>query len=91
VGDGASNCSFADKSPRSGVVAGLLTLIHGRPGPTPISVELGWEKSMDKDRVRGAVKRVKGSVKEAIGKVTGETKTPKERQTAVPLPASHQG
>jgi len=25
---------------------------------------------MDKDRVRGAAKRVKGAVKEAIGKVT---------------------
>jgi uncharacterized protein YjbJ (UPF0337 family) len=33
---------------------------------------------MDKDRVRGAAKRVKGSVKEAIGKVTGDTKTQAE-------------
>jgi uncharacterized protein YjbJ (UPF0337 family) len=33
---------------------------------------------MDKDRVRGAAKRVKGSVEEAIGKVTGDTKTQRE-------------
>jgi uncharacterized protein YjbJ (UPF0337 family) len=26
---------------------------------------------MDKDRIKGAAKQVKGSVKEAIGKVTG--------------------
>lgn len=30
---------------------------------------------MDKDRVEGAAKQVKGSVKEAVGKVTGDTKT----------------
>jgi uncharacterized protein YjbJ (UPF0337 family) len=30
---------------------------------------------MDKDRVEGASKQVKGSVKEALGKVTGDTKT----------------
>ena len=33
---------------------------------------------MDKDRVEGAAKQVKGSVKEAIGKVTGDTKTQAE-------------
>jgi uncharacterized protein YjbJ (UPF0337 family) len=33
---------------------------------------------MDKDRVGGAAKKVKGSVKEAIGKVTGDTKTQAE-------------
>jgi uncharacterized protein YjbJ (UPF0337 family) len=33
------------------------------------------EKAMDKDRVQGGAKQVKGSVKEAIGKVTGDTKT----------------
>lgn len=33
---------------------------------------------MDKDRVAGAAKQVKGSVKEAIGKVTGDTKTQAE-------------
>lgn len=33
---------------------------------------------MDKDRVEGAAKQVKGSVKEAIGKVTGDAKTQAE-------------
>ena len=33
---------------------------------------------MDKDRVEGTAKQVKGSVKEAIGKVTGDTKTQAE-------------
>ena len=30
---------------------------------------------MDKDRVAGSAKKAKGSVKEAIGKVTGDRKT----------------
>ena len=30
---------------------------------------------MDKDRVAGSAKKAKGSVKEAIGKVTGDGKT----------------
>lgn len=29
---------------------------------------------MDTDRIKGAAEQVKGSVKEAIGKVTGDTK-----------------
>jgi uncharacterized protein YjbJ (UPF0337 family) len=33
---------------------------------------------VDKDRIAGAAKQVKGSVKEAIGKVTGDTKTEAE-------------
>jgi uncharacterized protein YjbJ (UPF0337 family) len=33
---------------------------------------------MDKDRLEGIAKQVKGSVKEAIGKVTGDTKTQAE-------------
>jgi uncharacterized protein YjbJ (UPF0337 family) len=33
---------------------------------------------MDKDRIAGSAKQVKGSVKEAIGKVTGDTKTQAE-------------
>ena len=33
---------------------------------------------MDKDRIAGAAKQVKGSVKEAIGKITGDTKTQAE-------------
>jgi uncharacterized protein YjbJ (UPF0337 family) len=36
---------------------------------------------MDKDRVHGAAKRVKGSVKKAIGKVTGDRKTQAEGAT----------
>jgi uncharacterized protein YjbJ (UPF0337 family) len=30
---------------------------------------------MDKDRVKGAAKQPKGSVKEAVGKMTGDSKT----------------
>lgn len=33
---------------------------------------------MDKDRVAGGAKKAKGSVKEAIGKVTGDSKTQAE-------------
>jgi len=33
---------------------------------------------MDKDRVAGSARKTKGSVKEAIGKVTGDTKTQAE-------------
>ena len=33
---------------------------------------------MDKDRIAGSAKRSKGSVKEAIGKVTGDGKTQAE-------------
>jgi uncharacterized protein YjbJ (UPF0337 family) len=33
---------------------------------------------MDKDRVEGAAYQVKGAVKEAVGKVTGDTKTEAE-------------
>ena len=33
---------------------------------------------MDKDRVAGSAKKTEGSVKEAIGKVTGDSKTQAE-------------
>ena len=33
---------------------------------------------MDSDRIAGAAKQVKGSVKETLGKVTGDTKTQAE-------------
>ena len=33
---------------------------------------------MDKDRVKGAGKQARGSVKKAIGKVTGDTRTQAE-------------
>jgi len=33
---------------------------------------------MDKDRVEGAAHRIKGAVKESVGKVTGDTKTQAE-------------
>jgi uncharacterized protein YjbJ (UPF0337 family) len=36
------------------------------------------EAVMDKDRVAGSAKQAKGSVKEAIGKVTGDSKTESE-------------
>jgi uncharacterized protein YjbJ (UPF0337 family) len=36
------------------------------------------EQSMDEDRVEGGAKRAKGSVKETIGKVTGNDRTEAE-------------
>ncbi|MBW4024727.1 MAG: CsbD family protein [Proteobacteria bacterium] len=33
---------------------------------------------MDKDRIEGAAHKVKGTIKEAIGKVTGDAKTEAE-------------
>jgi uncharacterized protein YjbJ (UPF0337 family) len=33
---------------------------------------------MDKDRIDGAARQVKGSIKEAVGKVTGDSKTQAE-------------
>jgi uncharacterized protein YjbJ (UPF0337 family) len=36
---------------------------------------------MDKDRIAGAAKQAKGSVKEAIGKVTGDKRTQVEGAT----------
>jgi uncharacterized protein YjbJ (UPF0337 family) len=33
------------------------------------------ERAMEKDRIRGTGKQVKGSMKEAIGKVTGNKRT----------------
>jgi uncharacterized protein YjbJ (UPF0337 family) len=34
--------------------------------------------TMDKDRIKGAAKQAKGSIKEAVGRVTGDTKTQAE-------------
>jgi uncharacterized protein YjbJ (UPF0337 family) len=33
---------------------------------------------MDEDRIQGAARQVKGSVKEAVGKLTGDSKTAAE-------------
>lgn len=33
---------------------------------------------MDKDRIKGAAKQVKGSIKAAVGKMTGDSKTEAE-------------
>src|SRR4249919_1019889 len=38
------------------------------------------EWKMDKDRVEGAAKNVKGKIKEGVGKMTGDTKTETEGQ-----------
>lgn len=38
---------------------------------------------MDKDRVEGAMKRTRGSLKEAIGKVTGNTRAQVEGRAEV--------
>jgi uncharacterized protein YjbJ (UPF0337 family) len=37
-----------------------------------------WDISMDKDRIEGAKKQVVGSVKEALGKVTGNDRVEAE-------------
>src|SRR5205814_2694754 len=37
-----------------------------------------WRTDMDKDRVKGAAHRVKGAIKEGVGKVTGDAKTEAE-------------
>lgn len=39
---------------------------------------------MDKDRIGGAAKQVKGSVKEAVGKLTGDTATQAEERRKKP-------
>jgi uncharacterized protein YjbJ (UPF0337 family) len=39
---------------------------------------MNLEAVMDKDRVSGSAKETKGSVKEVIGKATGDTKTQAE-------------
>lgn len=36
---------------------------------------------MDKDRIAGATKQVKGTIKEAVGKITGDAKTEAEGKT----------
>lgn len=36
---------------------------------------------MDQDRIKGSVKQAKGTVKEVIGKVTGDAKLQSEGQT----------
>ena len=33
---------------------------------------------MDKDRIKGSAEQAKGSIKEAVGKVTGDSKTEAE-------------
>lgn len=36
---------------------------------------------MDKDRIKGAAREAKGSIKEAVGKVTGDSKIEAEGKT----------
>jgi uncharacterized protein YjbJ (UPF0337 family) len=33
---------------------------------------------VDKDRIKGTAKQTKGSIKEAVGKITGDTRTKRE-------------
>jgi uncharacterized protein YjbJ (UPF0337 family) len=37
-----------------------------------------WEHTMDKDRVKGSAKIVKGKIKEAVGKAVGDSKVESE-------------
>jgi uncharacterized protein YjbJ (UPF0337 family) len=39
-----------------------------------VTVQQATERVMDKDRIKGMGKQVKGSVKEAAGKLTGDAK-----------------
>jgi uncharacterized protein YjbJ (UPF0337 family) len=41
----------------------------------------GQEMNMDKDRIKGTANQVKGSIREAVGKVTGDSKTELEGKT----------
>jgi uncharacterized protein YjbJ (UPF0337 family) len=41
-------------------------------------MEIKREDVMDKDRIEGSAKQMKGSVKDAVGKVTGDTKLQSE-------------
>jgi hypothetical protein len=34
-----------------------------------------WSRAIDKDRVEGAATKIKGKMKEGVGKVTGDSKT----------------
>jgi uncharacterized protein YjbJ (UPF0337 family) len=52
---------------------GVLTNIQSRS-----FCGLPEEKVMDKDRVAGSAKQVKGTVKEAVGKVVGDAKLESE-------------
>jgi uncharacterized protein YjbJ (UPF0337 family) len=47
-------------------------------GRLPETTDAFWEKTMDKDRVKGAGHEAKGAIKEAVGKVTGDAKTQAE-------------
>ena len=40
-----------------------------------ISIPRKWRMNMDREHVKGAADKVKGSIKEVAGKVTGDTKT----------------
>ena len=50
----------------------VFVYVHSRVSAIPVRHPV--ESAMDKDRVDGIGKKITGSVKEAIGKVTGDTK-----------------
>ncbi len=50
----------------------------GAHGIMPCAFLFEQENIMDKDRIDGAAKQVKGSIKEGVGKLTGDTKTEAE-------------
>jgi uncharacterized protein YjbJ (UPF0337 family) len=51
-----------------------MFVLWGLSGRYPSVQRLAEEKVMDKDRVAGSAKQVKGAVKEAVGKVVGDSK-----------------
>jgi uncharacterized protein YjbJ (UPF0337 family) len=70
----------AEPPVRRGV--GRRTFRITRPGDLGFASLVGVPDAvgttMDKDRIAGAAKQVKGSIKEAIGKVSGDAKTQAE-------------
>ena len=67
-------CRMNEPVPRPGARA-------VKPQPGTICSDRGWkcirteqEDDMDKDRIAGAAKQAKGAIKDAAGKVTGDTK-----------------
>jgi uncharacterized protein YjbJ (UPF0337 family) len=63
--------NFNDFNGLAPVITGLAYRLSQAHHPSP-------EAIMDKDRIAGSAKKTKGSVKEAIGKITGDSKTQAE-------------
>jgi uncharacterized protein YjbJ (UPF0337 family) len=75
AGIAAGNPALFERRSRRGLPSGVVRLLHGPPEHLRSVPILRQEQIvMDKDRIAGTAKEVKGSVKEAIGKVGGDAK-----------------